>query len=290
MRIEREALRNHMKLGTGKTGQVIFTLDLEDHTGRYDAASRYTSISRQVLQTFSQKGISGTIFAVGKIAASEPTLLREISDLGHEVACHSWDHTPLDQQTPAEFRESTARAKGLIEDCIGKAVVGFRAPFFSLIETTVWAVDVLAELDFTYSSSVMPARSPVYGFPQVPTKPFLWKNDVVEIPCPVGKIGPFILPFLGGVYLRYLPRFIVQALVARADPESCLWTYCHPYDFDFAEPFTRIEGMALWASIVLWANRRVTLGNMLAFMPENSRSTLREWVTENAASLTTYRT
>ncbi|WP_226986142.1 polysaccharide deacetylase family protein [Ramlibacter tataouinensis] len=267
---------------------AIFTLDLEDHVGRYDTSSRYPSISRQVLQTLAQNGIVGTVFVVGKIAKAEPALLREISDLGHELACHSLDHTPLDKQAPAAFREDTARAKHLIENCIGKAVVGFRAPVFSLTKSTLWAVDVLAELGFQYSSSVMPTHNPLYGFPQAPTKPFLWKNGLVEIPCPVGKLGPITLPYLGGFYLRYLPQILVRSLITQADPESCLWTYCHPYDFDTAEPFNRIQGAPLWTSILLWFNRRDTLPKILAVVRENSSSTLRGWVEANSACLPRY--
>jgi polysaccharide deacetylase family protein (PEP-CTERM system associated) len=267
---------------------VIFTLDLEDHTGRYDTTSRYPSISEKVLQTLSSNGIAGTVFTVGKIAASEPRLLRKISSLGHEIACHSFDHTPLDRQTPLRFREDTLRAKALIEDCIGKEVSGFRAPFFSLVQSTTWAVDILAELGFTYSSSILPARNPIYGFPQAPRTPFHWRSGLVEVPCPVGRIGPATLPFLGGFYLRYIPKFIVASLIARADPKSCLWTYCHPYDFDAAEPFCRVEGMALWSSVLLWLNRRATLKKIIDLVPANSHSTLHDWVRNNASGLPRY--
>ncbi|MFY3167919.1 polysaccharide deacetylase family protein [Achromobacter xylosoxidans] len=99
-------------------------------------------------------------------------MLREIATLGHEITCHSLDHTPLDKQPPRQLRQDTARAKGMLEDCIGKAVTGFRAPIFSLIERTAWFVDDLRELGFTYSSSVMPTRTPLYGFPGAPEQAF----------------------------------------------------------------------------------------------------------------------
>lgn len=270
--------------------KVIFTLDLEDHLARYDQSSRYPSISRRVLEALSRKGISGTVFVVGKIARAEPTLLREIADLGYEIACHSLDHLPLDKQTARRFRENTSLAKTLIEDCVGKPVVGFRAPIFSLTERTIWAVDVLADLGFHYSSSVMPAHNPLYGFPNAPASPFLWPNGLTELPCPVERLGLLTLPYLGGFYLRYLPQHLIRSCVRRAHSQSCLWTYCHPYDFDTAEPFTRIQGAALWTSALLWFNRRNTLRKILDVVPADCKLTMNAWVKANSANLPMYRT
>ncbi|MFY3133676.1 DUF3473 domain-containing protein [Achromobacter ruhlandii] len=178
-------------------------------------------------------------------------MLREIATLGHEIACHSLDHTPLDKQPPRQLRQDTARAKGMLEDCIGKAVTGFRAPIFFLIERTAWFVDDLRELGFTYSSSVMPTRTPLYGFPGAPEQAFKWRNGLVELPRPVGKLAGTTLPYLGGFYLRYVPQPIINRLLRQASHTSCLWTFCHPYDFDADEPFARISGAALWTSVLL---------------------------------------
>ncbi len=267
---------------------VIFTLDLEDHLGRYDKSSRYPGIARRILADMASKNIKGTVFVVGKIAETEPDLLREISDMGYEIACHSLDHVPLDQQTPEVFRSRTERAKSLLEDCIGKPITGFRAPIFSMIESTTWAADVLSDLGFTYSSSVMPARNPLYGFSSAPTTPFLWPTGLVELPCPVAQIGPITLPYLGGFYLRYLPKFMIHSCASRSSPGTCLWTYCHPYDFDHKEPFAQIAGAALWTSVLLWFNRRNTLSKILGVVAKDGGETLDAWVRENADALPNY--
>ena len=42
----------------------------------------------------------------------------------------------------------------------------------------------------------------------------------------------------------------------RVEPRTMLWTYCHPYDFDPAQPFARADGLGLAMSFLLWRNRR----------------------------------
>lgn len=270
------------------TKHVLFTLDLEDHLGRYDSTSRYPHVTRRVLETLAERNIKGTVFTVARIAEKEPALLREIAALGHEIACHSLDHVPLDKQSPGELRESTARAKRMLEDCVGKEVTGFRAPIFSLVERTAWFVEDLRHLGFTYSSSVMPTRTPLYGFPNTPQEPFKWPNGLVELPCPVGKLAGATLPYLGGFYLRYVPQTLINRLLRQASDTSCLWTYCHPYDFDADEPYARISGAALWTSVLLWFNRRNTMRKILRVVDAESSTTLDAWVSRFSHTLPTY--
>lgn len=268
--------------------QALFTLDLEDHLARYDQTSRYPAVTRRIMSVLAESDVRGTVFVVAKIAESEPGLLREISDLGHEIACHSLDHIPLDKQPRDVLRTNTARAKHILEDCVGREVSGFRAPIFSLVEKTVWFADDLMDMGFRYSSSVMPTHNPLYGFPGAPQTPFKWRSGLVELPCPVGKIGPATLPYLGGFYLRYMPNPIIGTLMRRAGSESCLWTYCHPYDFDANEPFAKISGAAMWTSVLLWFNRRNTMKKVLSVMPNQGGITLETWVHKFHESLPTF--
>ena len=97
---------------------------------------------------------------------------------------------------------------------------------------------MLGEVGFTYSSSVLPARNPLFGDPSLPATPFRWPNGLVELPCPVVRVGGVGLPYLGGVYLRALPEPASSRRPAAASGTGqVLWIYCHPYDFDPGEPF-----------------------------------------------------
>ena len=118
-------------------------------------------------------GTSGTFFVVGKLARSQPEFIAEIAARGHEIAYHSHAHIPLDRDTPNNFRKETEADKAFIEETTGQPVVGYRAPVWSLVKETVWAVDALKELGFEYSSSVLPAPNPLYGFAGAPMEPLL---------------------------------------------------------------------------------------------------------------------
>jgi len=235
-----------------------FTLDLEDHRANEKYPKRYPENTRKLLKFLQQQKIKATVFTVGKIAEQDPGLIKEISELGHELAFHSYHHRHLTLELPNKFRNETASGKKLIEDITGKPVIGFRAPVFSLTPESQWVLDILKELDFEYSSSVIPAKNPLYGFPGLPSSPFYWPNGLLEIPVPISKMGLFTIPYLGGFYLRYLPLFMIQHCINKEQGEKHLWSYCHPYDFDADESFFRIKGASLLVSLLLWFNRRNT--------------------------------
>jgi len=236
---------------------ITFTLDLEDHRPNDKYKKRYPEITRQVLSLLDENSVKGTFFVVGAIANDTPDLIKEIANKGHELAFHSYAHQQLQDETPERFKQETALGKKILEDISGQEVIGYRAPVFSLTKNTMWALDTLSELGFKYSSSVLPASNPLNGFPDVPKNPFYWPNDLLEIPVPVANIGPVSIPYLGGVYLRYLPKSLIKKIIELSNGKN-LWTYCHPYDFDSDEPFFKIKGAGLLTSLILWFNRSNT--------------------------------
>jgi len=247
---------------------LTFTLDLEDHRAQREAPARYPAITRELLMWLAELGVRGTFFVVGEVAAAEPQLVREVAAHGHELALHSYDHKPLTQIKPARFRDDTVRGRAVLEDLIGQPVRGYRAPVFSLTPASRWAVAILAELGFNYSSSVLAAPHPLYGYPGVPSSPFTWPEGLLELPAPLASLGPWRLPYLGGFYLRYLPLPLIQWLRERAPRDDLPWTYCHPYDFDVDEPFTPIRDAALWVSMLLWCRRRGTRRKLARLMSD----------------------
>jgi len=239
---------------------ITFTLDLEDHRPNDDAALRYPAVTRSILRHLAGRGIRGTFFVVGVVAQAEPALVREIADAGHEVALHGWEHIPLVEHSPRSMRDDVVRGKTFLEELIGQPVVGYRAPTFSLIEETTWATDVLADAGFLYSSSVLPTRNPLYGYPGAPGDPFLWPSGLAELPVPIAGAGRARVPYLGGTYLRLIP----SAAIARAHGSGrrrVPWTYMHPYDIDTAEPYWRVPD-AGWMSPLLWVGRRGVLDKL----------------------------
>ena len=241
---------------------LTFTMDLEDHRSDERSPCRYPHNARVVLAFLNEQGIRATVFVVGNLVDEVPGLLREIAAAGHEIALHSYRHVTLEHESPESFRHELARSRTRLEQLTGLPIVGFRAPVFSLTSQSLWVVPVLSELGFQYSSSVLPARNPLHGFPGAPRRAFSWPGGLLEIPAPVIKLGPLWVPFLGGFYLRYLPLPLIQRWLNSALEGQAPWTYCHPYDVDPDEPFFRIRGASWWVSVLLWWNRRATLGKL----------------------------
>jgi polysaccharide deacetylase family protein (PEP-CTERM system associated) len=266
------------------TGQVTFTLDVEDHRPSADAEERYPALTRDVLEFLDAREARGTFFVVGETAEAHPELVREIAVRGHEIGLHGWRHQPLTELSPDAFRADATRGKALLEDLAGAPVCGFRAPTFSLVPDSRWAVDVLRDVGFTYSSSVLPARSPLFGDPSLPAVPFRWPNGLVELPCPVVRAGGVGLPYLGGVYLRAIPGKASAAARRHAGRDQLLWIYCHPYDFDPDEEFWIVPDAGRIGSRLLWYNRRRTFAKIEAMLRGRTGPPLAERLTEVPAS------
>lgn len=207
--------------------------------------SRVVENTRRVLDLLNRHGSKATFFVLGWVAERQPQLVREILAAGHEVGCHSYGHNCLWRLSPAEFRADTRRARAAIEDAGGKAVVGYRAPSFSVVERTLWAVEILAEEGFQYDSSVFPIHHDVYGMPSAPRFPFRWGCrdglHLYEIPPTTVRFRRWNLPAGGGAYLRILPEWYTRWAVGkiRGDSQSMV-VYFHPWEIDPGQP--RLEG------------------------------------------------
>jgi polysaccharide deacetylase family protein (PEP-CTERM system associated) len=236
--------------------ELTVTVDLEDHRLHAGLPRRYPDIVHALLERFAARAVTATFFVVGDVARDVPALVRAIAAAGHEIACHGDDHTPLPKRDRAGFEFGIADVRRHLEDLAGRAVVGYRAPVFSLTPAVRWVPEVLQGLGFRYSSSVLPGANPLFGYPRAPAQAFRWPGGLLEIPVPLGRFGPWRMPFLGGVYLRYLPWPLINRALATSGKDAPLWTYCHAYDFDAGEPFMRMRGTSLPVSLILWCNRR----------------------------------
>lgn len=242
---------------------LTFTFDLEDD-GRPEP--RYERTTGRLLEWLDAEGVRATVFVVGRLAERSPGIVRAVADAGHEIALHGYEHVAIDALGEAGFRRDLQRGRAILEDLVAAPVAGYRAPLFSLTARTRWAPAVLAELGFSYSSSVLPAPNPIRGYPGAPRGPFRWSSGIVELPCPVAGDGRLALPYLGGVYLRYLPRRVLSRLVGRTRPDERPWTYVHPYDLDAGAPFAVLPHAGWLVSRILHYRRGATLDRLSALM------------------------
>jgi len=140
----------------------VITVDVEDWPqSTWDRDLPITERSaintRLVLQLLRNAGVHATMFVLGKFAEMFPEIVREIRAEGHEVACHGYGHVEIFKQSQKEFLLDVRRAKDLLEHILGEKVRGYRAPEFSIMYHTLWALEVLAEMGFEYDSSIFPS-------------------------------------------------------------------------------------------------------------------------------------
>lgn len=247
---------------TGKT-PYLFSVDVEDP--RLDLPdgetlpARVPALIDSYLDFLRRNDGKGTFFFVGEVARRHRDLVGRIAAEGHEIGCHSDSHVPLDRLGQARFRDDVLRNLDALRAAGAAEVSGYRAPCFSLTAETGWAYEMLAGLGFAYSSSVLPARSPLYGHPGFGTGPRLIE-DVVELPV---TLLPFrILPVpIGGLYFRVLPRPILRrALATHRRRGEAVASYHHPYDIDTEQSFTH-SGFRRWSpfDLLMRANRGAVL-------------------------------
>jgi len=239
---------------------VTVTFDLEDNRRSPTQEERFVPMSHRFLEFAEERGISATVFIVGELARTHPQLVRRVVEGGHELALHGLRHVALEDVGPGRLRGELEEGRALLEDAGQRPVTGFRAPIFSLTPSSAWAVEDIAAAGFAYSSSVLPAANPLHGWPGAPRTPFRWDNGLIELPCPVGGFGRALVPFLGGIYLRYVPLPLARRFLRGLDARAVAWTYSHPYDIDPDEPFF-VPPYAGWlTSRIIHTRRGATLG------------------------------
>lgn len=204
--------------------------------------SRVVANSNKLLGIFDQFGVKATFFVLGWVAERHPALVREISDRGHEVACHGYSHRLVYEQTPKEFHEETLHAKNILEGITGNAVHGYRAASYSIVRESLWALDILQELGFTYDSSIFPVHHDRYGIPDAERVPHRLCTPegkfIVEWPLATANFFGYRLPVAGGGYFRLLPYWFSRWGLASINRREQLPFnfYLHPWEIDPAQP------------------------------------------------------
>jgi polysaccharide deacetylase family protein (PEP-CTERM system associated) len=235
----------------------IMTVDVEDYfhveafsnvvvRADWDTyACRVEANTRRLLDLLDEYRAEATFFILGWVADRYPSLVREIVARGHEPACHSYWHRLIYRLDQCEFAEDTRRAKEVVEQAAGVPVFGYRAPSYSVTRQSLWALDTLAELGFTYDSSIFPINHDVYGIPDAPRHPFRIDTNsgpLMEFPITTFRLlGRGNLPVGGGGYLRILPFWYTRLGCRRAALEKLpLIVYIHPWEIDPSQP--RLKG------------------------------------------------
>jgi polysaccharide deacetylase family protein (PEP-CTERM system associated) len=229
------------------------TVDVEDyfHVSVFDGIvprsqwdqleSRVCRNTERLLDLLAEHGVRATFFVLGWVAERHPALVVRIAAAGHEVASHGYGHRLVYDQTPSAFRDDVRRAKALLEDASGMAVNGYRAPSYSIVPRSLWALDVLIEEGHTYDASIFPIRHDRYGIPVSARHPYVIDRPngrLIEAPASTASAAGTNLPIAGGGYFRLLPYGWTRWGIQRVNHAERLPVifYLHPWEIDPDQP------------------------------------------------------
>ena len=201
----------------------------------------------KILDLLRKNETFATFFLVGELLLVKPELQDKILDEGHEIAFHTMYHTRLDSEG---YKEKFLDEVKIFEKLTSGKSKGFRAPTFSLNDTSSWIIDILRECGYQYDSSVVPAKGKMYGLPNALTEPYRISSscienddpnsDMIEFPLLVTKFLGKKIPAGGGFYLRTLPmRVIKNAIKKYEDLKIPATFYIHSWELT-PEFFTKI--------------------------------------------------
>jgi len=234
-----------------------------------------------ILDTFDTTETKITFFFLGWIAEKIPKLVKEADERGHEIASHGYGHQLIYTQAPKEFADDIRKSKAILEDITGKQVLGYRAPGFSIIETTNWAFDELCKAGYRYDSSIFPAsrgHGGIIGAKLHPHKIYLDSGILLEFPITVVNIIGKKLCYSGGGYLRIFPYPVIRYLskVVKKDNRPVIY-YIHPREIDPDHPRLRMGFFRYFKSYV---NLHTTKFKVKKLLQDEELTTFRDFLAD----------
>ncbi len=170
----------------------------------------------KILDWLRKNEVYATFFVVGELLEENPELIDKITQNEHEIAFHSMYHKNLNSQN----KETFSKELSIFQELTQKRSIGFRAPTFSLNNSSSWVIKVLEDHNYKYDSSVVPAKTQLYGIPNAEIKPYKISQNNLQSNSDDGKITEFpilttkffgkTIPAGGGFYLRALPMKFIQ--------------------------------------------------------------------------------
>ncbi len=204
--------------------------------------SRVFENTLRILDILGQADTLATFFILGSIVENHPELIKRISDAGHEIASHGYDHRRVYTMTPEAFRQDIQKSVEILSGITGKGINGFRAPEWSIRDDSLWALDILQDQGFQYDSSMAPL--PIIGnteYPKTPWRHQLTHGKLWELPPLVGSAPLINFPFGGGWGLRTFPYCLICSAIQKVNLQGMpAVIFLHPREFDSECPRIKI--------------------------------------------------
>lgn len=199
----------------------VLSFDIEEwyiekayYGGKASKYAEYDELLDNLLCKLDETGLKGTFFCVGRMATDFPSVVRKIAYAGHEVGCHSNSHQWLNKMSYNEAMEDTRAAVDALEQCIGKKILSYRAPAFSIGSDNKWAFEILATNGITRDASIFPASRDYGGFPEyssIEPSVINYRGSIVhEFPIATTRILGKEVAYSGGGYFRLFPYGFIE--------------------------------------------------------------------------------
>ena len=237
--------------------------------------SRVVATTERILDILGREQVRATFFVLGWVAERHPALVREIAARGHEIGCHGYGHRMIQHLTRTEFEQDVTRAKSALEDASGQAVIGYRAPTFSIMRETLWSLEVLCEAGFRYDSSIFPIVHDRYGIPDALRFPHRLEapngGELAEFPMSTVMLLGRRVPVAGGGYFRIMPYALTRRALRRINRDGQpAMVYLQPWELDPGQPRLPVGALTRFRHLVNVGKTEARLVRLLgdfAFAP-----------------------
>jgi peptidoglycan-N-acetylglucosamine deacetylase len=269
----------------------ILSLDIEEifhgtYTRKYKKSnSRYRTPKNiiPILKLLEDNNTYATFFILGEIAEKYPSVINKIIEKGHEVAFHGWSHKPLMELSEKQFTNEIKKFKKIYSKSIG-----FRAPEFSLNNSTIWALKILIKEKFIYDSSIFPTWTPLYGMYRAPIKPYNPSlvdlryeennNPLIEFPLATASIAGIKIPIAGGFWLRFLNNQFIRRGVDKLNSNGYpAIIYVHNWELD---PETPVVTSRFTERIIKYHNIDKTKEKLITLLKDSSFTSFERYIEE----------
>lgn len=264
------------------------TVDVEDyfHVSAFESVispDDWSSITPRVgdnthrlIDLFNDNGVKATFFTLGWVAKHCPDVIKRIVDEGHELASHGTNHRRNTLMSEKEVRQDIIESKDVLEQTSGKAVLGYRAPSFSINESNQWVFDILVDLGFKYSSSTYPIAHDLYGVPDWPRFVHKRQEGIIEIPVPTLALKSGNKGIGGGGYFRLFPYWLskrrIESYLRETDQPYNF--YFHPWEIDSDQP--RVQNAPFKSKLRHYVNLHVMEKKLTKLMQDYQWSNMAE--------------
>ena len=265
----------------------VLTVDVEDyfHVSAFEETiekSDWNNLELRVerntfrlLEVFAERKAKCTFFTLGWVAERCPALIKAIVEQGHELASHGYAHQRATEMNPQQFRDDVYKSKQLLEDAAGQAIIGYRAPSFSVNDSNTWVYQVLADLGFEYSSSTYPIEHDLYGVPDWPRFKYKRPEGIIEIPVPTVRKDNKNIGIGGGGYFRLYPYWLSKNRINKylASENQPYSFYFHPWEIDPNQP--KVAGASLKSKLRHYINLSRMEGKVVRLLEDYQWDTMK---------------